>query len=629
MRRFAAATIVVAVLGALVSPVSALSPPREPDAAVVANPGPVRITFTGGELSLSSLDVPLPICDESGICPSIGAELDAAGRLVIDDGAVNLPAIDVPLGDLGVPVGLTVVPFLRPTPGSVVAPAGQLVRLGFEFGARVSVDVSSLGLGSLLGGIDLSCGVGPVRVNLTSGVSGGLSGVPFDASTGSASLVDGAISVPPLNCSPFLMSTLPMLIRSGALSSLLPAGIDLTDLLGGIDLGSVLGDLDLGDLSGLDLGGIDLEGLDLAGLVGGLEGITLDLTDPQGSLGSLNSALGLPTTPGTIGVRLNVTITAGPETGGEMIEPGTEVWPLPGFVDVPTGEFFAEPVRWLAAHGITSGVRPGYFDPMSPVTRGQMAAFLWRTMDQPASDTDCGFNDVVEERYFAAAVCWMKENAITNGMGGNTTVFAPDAPVKRSEMALFLWRLTGEQPSDLPSGFRDVASNASFADAVDWLKATRITNGVSSTAFDPAGRVSRGQMAAFLHRMASNGDAWPDSMRLPSAADGELRCLAIGFCPGPTEDNEGPGGPGVPCLAPVGLCPPDGPPGGGDAEPPTTLPDVVGMWTRQAIETLVDAGYAVRVVERDGTSFPVTFDFRLDRVNLAVAGDRVVRASLG
>ena len=607
-RRFSR-TLIAAALAAtsvfsVVIPATAgaLSPPV---VSVVANPGPVRIAITSGELVVAGTPIALPGCGgDASECAGLDAEVLADGRLVVGEAAIALPPVALPLSELGVPATLQLAPYLRPTQGAFVSPAGQLVRLGFELGARVSVDLSGLGLGPLLNGVDLSCSVGPIRVNLTSGASGALTGVPFDPSTGAASLVDGAVSVPPLTCSPFIMSTLPMLARSGLLDSVLPGGLDLTSLLGSVDLGGLLGELDLGDLN---VGGLDLGGIDLEEVLGGLGGITLDVSDPRASLQSVNAALNLPTDPGLVGVRVNVAITRGSGGGGDVIIPGGEVWPAPGFVDVPSEGFFTEPVRWLAAHGITSGVRPGYFDPVAPVTRGQMAAFMWRTMDQPASDNDCGFDDVDEARYFAAAVCWLKANGITVGVGGDATVFAPDAPVKRSEMALFLWRLTGEQIVGPANGFGDVPRNASFATAVDWLKANGITFGVSPRAFDPLGRVSRGQMAAFLHRLASSSEAWPETMRLPSAVDGDMRCLAIGVCPPPN-------------VYP----PPET--GGPD---PVPLPDVVGLRTRQAIERLVEAGFGARVVERDGVSLPVTMDYRPDRVNLSVADDIVVRAAWG
>ena len=50
------------------------------------------------------------------------------------------------------------------------------------------------------------------------------------------------------------------------------------------------------------------------------------------------------------------------------------------FQDVAAGSYYGDAVDWAVAHGITSGVGNGRFDPNSTCTRGQIATFLWRAM---------------------------------------------------------------------------------------------------------------------------------------------------------------------------------------------------------------------------------------------------------
>ena len=53
------------------------------------------------------------------------------------------------------------------------------------------------------------------------------------------------------------------------------------------------------------------------------------------------------------------------------------------FVDVPQDNVFYDEIEWLAASGITRGCNPptnDHFCPTKPVTRGQMAAFLFRAL---------------------------------------------------------------------------------------------------------------------------------------------------------------------------------------------------------------------------------------------------------
>lgn len=83
----------------------------------------------------------------------------------------------------------------------------------------------------------------------------------------------------------------------------------------------------------------------------------------------------------------------------------------------------------------------------------------------------------------------------------------------------------------------------------------------------------------------------------------------------------------------------DGSPGGdssGDAddgfEPfpgDVSLPDVTGLTEAEAVGVLTDAGFTIRVIERDGEMFPMTMDYRSDRANLVITQGVVVTATIG
>lgn len=47
------------------------------------------------------------------------------------------------------------------------------------------------------------------------------------------------------------------------------------------------------------------------------------------------------------------------------------------------GSFYEEAVDWLAASGITTGVGDNRFAPDDPVSRAQIATFLWRAAGSP------------------------------------------------------------------------------------------------------------------------------------------------------------------------------------------------------------------------------------------------------
>lgn len=182
--------------------------------------------------------------------------------------------------------------------------------------------------------------------------------------------------------------------------------------------------------------------------------------------------------------------------------------PQSGFFDVPRGAFFARPVDWLAYTGVTTGVDPNRYDPQGIVTRGQMAVFLWRLAGRPAAG-GANFVDVPGSAYYAEATRWLRQARITTGIGGSNR-FDPHGPVTREQMVTFLHRFAGLPRADRRHSFVDVHPS-SFADsAVSWAAHHGITTGVGgSNRFDPRGWVTRGQMAAFVHRFAHTRAARP------------------------------------------------------------------------------------------------------------------------
>ncbi len=175
------------------------------------------------------------------------------------------------------------------------------------------------------------------------------------------------------------------------------------------------------------------------------------------------------------------------------------------FIDVEPTRYFADGVYWLRANELTLGTQPGLFEPMDGVTRLQMAAFLWRLFDRPQPTAPSPFVDVPADHELAPAVAWLSETGITNGT--STDTFSPDRFVSRGEVAAFIWRMCGRVVPARPSPFKDVPSSV-FSTAAAWLSETGVTLGTTADTFSPDASMTRGQMATFLHRLALSPDAW-------------------------------------------------------------------------------------------------------------------------
>lgn len=156
--------------------------------------------------------------------------------------------------------------------------------------------------------------------------------------------------------------------------------------------------------------------------------------------------------------------------------------------------------------GITAGCNSPINDrycPTEGVTRGQMAAFLVRTLGLTDDGGGDRFNDD-DDSIFEAAIDKLATAGITSGCNPPAnTDFCPDRVVTRGEMAAFLTR--AYNLSD-PGGNRFNDDDTSVHEgAIQAIAAAGISVGCNpptNTKFCPDNPVRRDQMASFLGRAA-------------------------------------------------------------------------------------------------------------------------------
>jgi glucose/arabinose dehydrogenase len=162
---------------------------------------------------------------------------------------------------------------------------------------------------------------------------------------------------------------------------------------------------------------------------------------------------------------------------------------------------FEADIEWLAARGITRGCNPPdntRFCPMSPITRGEMAAFLVRALDLAAGPA-APFSDI-SESVFAGDIDRLAAADVTRGC--TPTRFCPDEHVTREQMAAFLVRAY-TPPVVSSAHFVDI-DGSTFVAEIGRLAAAGVTRGCNPPGNDrycPADLVTRGEMAAFIHRI--------------------------------------------------------------------------------------------------------------------------------
>ena len=93
---------------------------------------------------------------------------------------------------------------------------------------------------------------------------------------------------------------------------------------------------------------------------------------------------------------------------------------------------------------------------------------------------------------------WAEEQGITSGV--TETAFAPDRVCTRAQATVLLWRAEDSPAASGTHDFRDVAEGAYYADAVAWAVESGVTQGTTSTTFEPGTTCTRAQIMTFLHR---------------------------------------------------------------------------------------------------------------------------------
>lgn len=168
------------------------------------------------------------------------------------------------------------------------------------------------------------------------------------------------------------------------------------------------------------------------------------------------------------------------------------------FTDVAANAYYYEAVEWAVKNGITDGLSAKRFGPDAPCTRAQIVTFLWRAAGSPEPMTRSSFTDVVSGSYYEKAVAWAIENGIT--VGTSATTFSPDMICTRAHAVTFLARAVRAIASG-SAGFRDVSDSAYYAKAVKWATDNAITNGIAPGLFGPNYDCTRAQIVTFLWRL--------------------------------------------------------------------------------------------------------------------------------
>ena len=110
------------------------------------------------------------------------------------------------------------------------------------------------------------------------------------------------------------------------------------------------------------------------------------------------------------------------------------------------------------------------------------------------------FTDVPDGAWYSGAVEYVYERGMMGGSGSETT-FMPDSPMSRGMLAAILHRMEGLPAAGKAMYFADVPAGEWYTDAVAWAGANGIVSGDGDN-FMPNDPLTREQMASILYRYA-------------------------------------------------------------------------------------------------------------------------------
>lgn len=177
------------------------------------------------------------------------------------------------------------------------------------------------------------------------------------------------------------------------------------------------------------------------------------------------------------------------------------------YTDISEDKWYYEDV--LKAHelGIMEGVPYKLFEPEASMTREMFVTALERMskVGNPYS-ANLAFDDVKSGKWYSNAVLWATDMDIVRGVDEHT--FGLGQPVTRQQIAAFIYRylnnrfisISVPQAENPAAAFTDAPSDYA-RDAVEALRLCGILKGVGDNKFAPKAAVTRAEAAAMLCRL--------------------------------------------------------------------------------------------------------------------------------
>ena len=191
--------------------------------------------------------------------------------------------------------------------------------------------------------------------------------------------------------------------------------------------------------------------------------------------------------------------------------------PSKNLSDVPAPDNWAHAgIDFCVRTGLMSGVGSGRFDPKGTTTRAQAVQVLYELSGAPKVSGKTPFTDLTHG-WYQSAVLWAYQTGVTSGV--SETTFAPDTPVTREQVAVFLARFADRVLDkytpymwDALFPFQDRESISYYArTAMNWACNLGLIKGIpcpGGLRLEPQSSATREQMAVMIARFCRRLNVW-------------------------------------------------------------------------------------------------------------------------
>lgn len=173
------------------------------------------------------------------------------------------------------------------------------------------------------------------------------------------------------------------------------------------------------------------------------------------------------------------------------------------FADLGQAEWARTAIEALAEKGIISGRGDGKFYPNDTVTREELVKIVVTAFGGLDESADADFADVTKDRWSYRYIASANRLDIVTGVGANK--FNPAGLMTREDLAVIVYRaavLAGMKDGSHTLSFTDAGNVAGYAKAaVTQLAGKNIINGMGDGTFAPKTTVTRAQAAKMIYEL--------------------------------------------------------------------------------------------------------------------------------